>query len=199
MIGEVLESNTNTLKAQVPRDTEAPAFGSWVKVVQKDGLVVYGVVSMVEQGSLMPGRRTTALGKTTDELVREMPHVFELLRTSFTAQIVAYKDASGRLRQTLPPNPVAIHEFVDTCSSEELCQFTPPLDFLRTLVQRSDASVPMDDLLVALLQQIHAGYKSEGEQEAYRLLVNAGRTLSRLFGDDHERLQSILRRVGYNA
>lgn len=196
MIGEVLESNTSTLKAQVPRDVAAPAFGAWIKVPQKDGQVVYGVVSMVEQGSLMPSRRATALGKTNDELVREMPHVFELLRTSFTAQIVAYPEPAGRIRQTLPPYPVAIHEFVEACTPQELRALETPLDFLRTLVQRGDAGAPMDDLLVALLRQLYEAHKTEREEEAYRLLVDAGRTLSRLFADDHERLQAILRRVG---
>ncbi|MFK7844986.1 MAG: hypothetical protein AB8G77_06790 [Rhodothermales bacterium] len=190
-IGEVLESNTSMLKAQVPRDAVAPAFGSWVKVTQADGLVIYGVVGMVEQGSIMPSRKATALGKTTEELVREMPQVMELLRTSFTAIIMAFKDGNGTLRQTLPPNPAAIHGFVEACDLEDIQLLGAPFDFLRTLVQSSDTSVPIDDLMVAMLRQICEAR----EEDAYSILVEAGRVLSRLFRDDHERLQAILRRV----
>ena len=190
-LGEVLESNTRMLKAQVPRAAAAPAFGSWIKVHQSGGIVVYGVVSMVEQGSIMPGRHTTALGKTTEELAREMPQVMELLRTSFSAVIMAYKDPQGTLRQTLPPNPVAIHGFVAACEVEEIRELAAPFDFLRTLVNSADTSVPIDDLLVAMLRQICQAH----QDNAYHVLVEAGQALSRLFRDDHERLQAILRRV----
>ena len=189
-IGEVLESNTRMLKAQVPADITPPVFGAWVKVVPPSGPVIYGIVSMVEQGSVMPNRRTTALGKSTDELVREMPQVIALLRTSFTAVIVAYKEMSGKMRQTLPPAPAPIHGFVVACTPEEVADLGMPFDYFRTLVH-SETGVPVDDLLVATLRQIYAVQEDDG----YQLLVQAGRVLSRLFQDDHERLQAILRRV----
>ncbi len=189
-IGEVLESNTRMLKAEVPADITPPVFGAWIKVTPVTGPVIYGIVSLVEQGSVMPNRRTTALGKSTDELVREMPQVIALLRTSFTAVIVAYKDADGRMRQTLPPAPAPIHGFVAACTPEEISGLGMPFDYFRTLVH-SDTGVPVDDLLVATLRQIYAVQEGEG----YQLLVQAGRVLSRLFQDDHERLQAILRRV----
>ncbi len=191
VIGEVLESNTSMLKAQVPRDVEAPAFGSWIKVKQSRGIVIYGVVGMIEQGSIMRGRQTTALGKSEDELIREMPQVMELLRTSFMAVIMAYKDLNGTVRQTLSPGPAAIHGFIEACSPEDIRNIGMPFDFLRTLVNSSDTSVPIDDLIVATLREI-CGAR---EEDAYQTLVEAGRALSRLFRDDHERLQAILRRV----
>lgn len=191
VIGEVLESNTTTLKAQVPPDVDPPAFGAWVKVRQQPGMTIYGVVGMIEQGSLMPSRRATALGRSTDELVKEMPQVMALLRTSFTAVIIAYKDQQERLHQTLPPNPAAIHGFVEPCSKEEICAFGAPFDFLRTMVQSADTSAPVDDLIVAMLRQTCDAQPGD----AYGVLVEAGRVLSRLFRDDHERLQAILRRV----
>ena len=191
VIGEVLESNTTTLKAQVPANEDAPAFGGWIKVEAGSGEMLYGVVSMVEQGSVMPSRRATALGKTTDELVREMPQVMALLRTSFNAVIIAYKDKDGRIHQTLPPVPAAIHGFVKTCTLEEIQAFGAPFDFLRTLVQSSDTATPIDDLIVAILRHLCDAQPGEG----YDVLVEAGRALSRLFRDDHERLQAILRRA----
>ncbi len=193
-IAEVIESSTRTLVAEVYRAASPPAFGSWVQVQQGGGRVLYGLVSHVEVGSIEPNRRAVAFGKTPEELRREMPQVLELLRTTFRAQVLAYRDDRGVLRQTLPPYPAGIHDFVRSCSEDDVRTLGRPYDFLRTLVRHPDPSIPVDDLLVAVLSGIHTahGGRHGGRDE----LVAAGRALSRLLDDDHERLQSILRRVG---
>lgn len=192
-IAEVIESSTRQFSAEVYREAEAPAFGSWVHVEREDGTVLYGLVSHVEHGSYEPNRRTVALGKTGEELQREMPQVMELLRTTFRAQVLAFSDAEDTVRQTLPPQPAGIHDFVYPCADEHVRQIGPPYDFLRTLVQHPDPAVPVDELLVAVLQRIRSARGGEhGDDTA---LIEAGRALSRLLDDDHERLQSILRRV----
>jgi len=53
--------------------------------------------------------------------------------------------------------------------------------------------VPVDDLLVATLQRVHAAHG--GEPGGGETLLPAGRGLRPLVDDDHERPQSILRRV----
>ncbi|NBC85708.1 MAG: hypothetical protein GVY25_05895, partial [Bacteroidetes bacterium] len=68
-----------------------------------------------------------------------------------------------------------------------------PYDFLRTLITQPADRVPVDDLLVAVLQQIYDAYG--GADGGRPEVVRAGRSLSRLLDDDHERLQSVLRRV----
>ncbi len=193
-IAEIIESSTRALVAEVYREAAPPAFGSWVQVPQPHGLVLFGLVSHVEVASVEPGRRAVAFGKTTEELQRELPQVLELLRTTFRAQVIAYRDAQGTLRQTLPPHPAGIHAFVYPCAADEVRALGRPYDFLRTLVRNPDPSVPVDDLIVAVLANVHAahGGRHGGAEE----LVAAGRALSRLLNDDHERLQSILRRVG---
>ena len=192
-VAEVIESSTQAFLAEVYRETEPPAFGQWVEVRLGDGVVLYGLVSHVEIGSYDPNRRAIAFGKTEEELQKEMPQVKELLRTTFRAQIIAYRDAHNAVRQTLPPHPAGIHDFVYPCSPDELRRLGQPYDFLRTLVRNLDPSVPIDDLVVAVLANVYAahGGRHGGKDE----LVVAGRALSRLLNDDHERLQSILRRV----
>lgn len=192
-IAEVIESSTRQFWAEVYREADPPAFGSWVHVKHENGTVLYGLVSHVEVGSYEPNRRTVALGKTPDELQREMPQVMELLRTTFRAQVLACADDEGGIRQTLPPHPAGIHDFVYACSPDQVQRLGPPYDFMRTLVQSPDPAVPVDDLLVAVLRQICAS--NGGPQNGEEALVRAGRALSRLLDDDHERLQSILRRV----
>ena len=72
-------------------------------------------------------------------------------------------------------------------------QLGTPYDYLRTLVRHPDPAVPVDDLLVAVLQQVHGAPGGGADGDA--ALLAAGRSLSRLLNDDHERLHSILRRV----
>ena len=193
-IAEVIESSTRAFLAEVYREAAPPAFGRWVQVKRPGGLVLYGLVSHVEISSYDPHRRAVALGMTEEELQKEMPHVPELLRTTFRAQVIAYQDARDAIRQTLPPHPAGVHDFVYACTDDDVRRLGRPYDFLRTLVRHPDPSVPIDDLVVAVLSNVYDahGGRHGGEGE----LVEAGRALSRLLNDDHERLQSILRRVG---
>ena len=190
-IGEVVESDSGLLIAEVPKGKDAPAFGAWVQVPYDDGTVLYGVVGLVTQGSMIPGRRATALGKTSEELQREMPHVFNLLRASFHVHIVAYRDASGRIHQNLPPHTASIHDFVQACDASIVNEIGKPYDYLRSLMNMAESGVPVDDLLVHVLGHIRKNDEG-GKNES---LIQAGRVLSRLMRDDHERLQAILRRV----
>lgn len=192
-IAEVIDSNTRSFLAEVYRDEEPPAFGSWVRVPNTDGLVLYGLVSHVEIGSYEPNRRAVAFGRTEDELRRELPQVMELLRTTFRAQVVAYRSTDGILRQTLPPQPAGIHRFVEACTNDDVCALGAPYDYLRTLVRNPDPAVPVDELLVATLGGIYEAH--HGGPDGQRALIAAGRVLSRLLDDDHERLESILRRA----
>ena len=192
-IAEVIESSTRSLLAEVYRECEPPAFGAWIKVSRADGIVLFGLVSHVEIGSFEPNRRAIAFGMTREELQREMPQVMALLRTTFRAQVLAYRDPGGRMHQRLPPYPAGLHDFVLPCRREDIMQLGTPYDYLRTLVRHPDPAVPVDDLLVAVLQQVHGAPGGGADGDA--ALLAAGRSLSRLLNDDHERLHSILRRV----
>jgi hypothetical protein len=194
-IGEVIASSTRQFSAEVYDTAERPAFGSWVRVRPSAGGELYAVVSHIEMGSYDGSRQAVALGMTAEERQREMPMVQELLRTTLRAQVLAFRTpgAEDRLRQTLPPHPPDIHDFVHPCADAHVRDMGAPYDFLRTLVQHPDSAVPVDDLLVAVLRQIGDAHASGAESRS--ALVAAGRALSRLLDDDHERLQSILRRV----
>lgn len=191
-IGEVIESSTQQVVVEVYEETDAPSFGQWVSVPQDDDRVLHGLVSHVETGSVDANRQAVALGLSPDERAKEMPMVQELLRTTLRVQVLAWRDGE-RLRQTLPAHPPDIHDFVYPCSTEHVRAIGRPHDFLRTLVEHPDPAVPVDELLVAALQSVHEAHG--GEHGGRQALVAAGRTLSRLLDDDHERLQSILRRV----
>jgi len=193
VLGEIIESSTRQFVAEVYEEADAPDFGAWVWVKPDGAPPLFGLVSHLETGSYDTNRQAVALGLSPEERAQEMPMVDELLRTTVRAQMLACEGPDGDIRQTLPPQPPDIHDFVAPCPDEKVRAFGAPYDFLRTLVEHPDPAVPVDDLLVAVLRRIYAVHG--GERGGREPLVRAGRALSRLLDDDHERLQSILRRV----
>ncbi|MFB6098978.1 MAG: hypothetical protein ABEK84_07700 [Salinibacter sp.] len=192
-LGEVIEASTRQFVAEVYEEADAPDFGTWVRVEPDGAPPLFGLVSHVETGSYDTSRQAVALGLSPEERAQEMPMVDELLRTTVRAQMLACEGADAEIRQTLPPQPPDIHDFVVPCTDEQIRKLGAPYDFLRTLVEHPDPAVPIDDLLVAVLRRIYEAHG--GERGGRGPLVQAGRALSRLLDDDHERLQSILRRV----
>lgn len=200
-VAEVIASSTREILAEVYAEAEVPAFGSWIEIETEDGTILYGLVSHAETGSVEPGRQAVALGAQydRDRIRREMPQILELVRTTVRAQVLAYWDGrtkvEGRalVRQTLPPRPAALHDRVRVCGPEAVAALAQPFDVLRTLARHPDPAVPADDLLAAALRNLYDAHGGGADGEA--ILVGAGRALARLLDDDHERLQSILRRV----
>ena len=199
--GEVIASSTREIVAEVHEGETVPAFGTWVEVDAADGSVLYALVSHAETGAIEPGRQAVALGAAYDRdtLRREMPQLAALIRTVVRAQVLAYWDGHARrdgvplVRQTLPPRPPELHDRVAACGPEAVAALGAPFDVLRTLARHPDPAVPADDLLAAALRGYYdaSGRGEDGE----RVLVAAGSALATLLNDDHERLQSILRRV----
>lgn len=186
-VGEVVESSTTELVAEAPQLHGAPSFGQFVRV--DSDLPIIGIVFNVFTHSIEANRRPTAYGKTEDELRLEQPQIFELLRTEFQALVIGYIDATGPA-QVLPPQPARIHSFVHLCSEEEVRAFTQTDDYLRSILNTS--KIPTDELLIAALRQTMRAHEG-----AHAYLVRMGKELSRLLGDDYDRLSSIIRRAAY--
>lgn len=202
VVAEVIASSTREIVAEVYPGADVPPFGTWVEVETESGAVHYALVSHAETGALEPGRQAVALGPDfdRDRLRREMPQLLALVRTVVRAQVLAFWDGRARrdgqplVRQTLPPVPAALHDRVQACGPDAIARLGAPYDALRTLARHPDPAVPADDLLAAALSGL---YHAHGGGDAGRAaLLDAGRALARLLDDDHERLQSILRRVG---
>lgn len=191
-VGEVIGASTTTFLAQVARAADArlalarpPAFGSLVRAVaEEDDLETFGVVYLAETGGVDGAHRPIALDLSRQELRERQPQVFDLLRTDFSAAIVAHR-RGGRLRHHLPPFPPQVHDFVFPCSPADLLLVTGKLDFLRTLLAFSEG--PADELVAAVVRQAMA---ARGGDREFRL--EAGRTLTRLLKHDYARLTAIL-------
>jgi len=186
-IGEVIESSTTEFVAESCELHGAPSFGRFVRVVSE--VPIIGIVFNVFTQSIEPNRRPTAYGKTEEELRLEQPQIFELLRTEFQALVIGYVDDTGPV-QTLPPQPARIHSFVYPCDDDEVRAFTRTDDYLRSIL--NTAKVPTDELVIATMRHT---LRAHGGAAPY--LVRMGKELSRLLGDDYDRLTSIIRRVGY--
>jgi hypothetical protein len=189
MIAEVIASDSKGFIAEITHKTP-PDFGAWVCVKTSESLTLYGVVVHIET-THDSGRQPVALGKSRLELETEMPHVLTLIRTLMHVKVAAYKDQNGKIHQLTAPKPAALHDLVEPIDEHFIHQLSAPYDFLRNLVHTPD--IPIDDILVCIFRQISAAYFSDTERN--KVLIGASRTLSRLFSDDHERLQSILRRI----
>jgi hypothetical protein len=152
-----------------------------------NGSVAYGLVFDIRTESADTNRKPTAYGMTEEELRREQPQIFELLRTEFDAVIVGHSGDNGPM-QILPPQPPGIHSFCFPCNEREVKALTTNGDYVRTILGGSQ--LPSDDLIIA---SVRNAWAVRGFDTAY--LVTLGKELSRLIRDDYERLSSLIRRI----
>ncbi|HEY3330652.1 MAG TPA: hypothetical protein VGK19_11560 [Capsulimonadaceae bacterium] len=159
--------------------------------------VTFALVCNARTTSLAPGRRPVALGMDDEDEIRlRQPQIFELLTTEFSGLLVGYTMADGRVRRHLPPVPPRIHSQVTTCEAAEVRSLTRDLSFLRSVLA-GGGGVPCDaspeDLVAACLRAGWAAW--DGQDDDF--LVQAGRKLLELLGDDYQRLQAIMNAVIY--
>lgn len=186
-IAEVIESSTTEFAAQARELNGSPPFGAFIKVGTSPTSIA--MVYDISTGSIDMNRRPVAYGKSEESLRKEQPQIFELLRTEMKAKIVGYCAESGQMRHLIPPQPPRLHSFVYPCTSKEIQEFTRSFDYFRTLADFGGTL--SDELLIAAVQQTCCCQ----EHSARHCLIRAGKELSRLFRDDYDRLESILRRI----
>jgi hypothetical protein len=98
----------------------------------------------------------------------------------------------------LPPRPPQIHQAVFRGDRQEVIQFTDSPDFLRILLQVTDA--PVDALIAAALREVYLmrqGELTTIPNTPRRWLVEIGRNLSLWLKDDYDRLHYILSQVHF--
>jgi hypothetical protein len=176
-----------------------PPFGSWMKAIDEEtGNKIFAVVSYVTTSPIDSIHRARALGLSLDELREQQPQIFAMLKTEFRAAIVGFEMpptgrdclATGQIYHYLPPRPPQIHQAVFQCDSSEIMDFTDQPDFLRVLLQVTDA--PADALIAATVRDI---YRLRKGDRAW--LVTVGRNLSLLLKDDYDRLRYILSQISF--
>lgn len=193
-LAEVVATSTTEFLAQCldPENLDfplMPAFGSWIKSQQDENsqIITYGVVYHATTAPIDSIHRAVALGLSLKELREQQPQVFAMLRSEIKVVLLGF-GLDGNIYQHLPAQPPQIHQAVYACDVKEIEHFTDELNFLRTLVQMTNA--PVDELIAAVLRNVYQVRKCDRNW-----LVQAGRKLSLLLKDDYDRLGAILGQV----
>lgn len=184
-VGEVVESSTQRVTAQAWQLDGLPPLGSLVRVPDGD-LVHYGVVSFAQTGSADPARRPVALGLTEEELRREQPQIFTLLRAEFSFIVIGHREGAAAYRGFAPPRPPRLHAFVYPCGQSEAAEAGADLGYLRRLLAEGG-----DEVTAAALRHFRA---AAPDPAAYA--VRAGKELLRVLGEDAGRFRALLARLG---
>jgi hypothetical protein len=185
-IAEIIEASTAQFTAQSYDLYELPALGSLVKAND-----VYGIVCLAETAGLDTGRKPVARGKdeaTEEAVYQSSPQLTKLLRSTFTAAAVGYKEGD-KVYQYLPPRPAKLHSFVYLCSPEEVKEFGKSFSFLTILLNAGLPVLP-EEIIAAALRQMAAS-----QSDARAFLVSAGKELAKLLSNDFNRLRNILGRL----
>jgi hypothetical protein len=188
-IGEVIEATTLEIVVQCDELHESPPLGA-VVVVREGETETFALVSHVETSSIDPGRRAVARGAglpSAEELYRRHPELGELLRTVFTAIIVAHR-REGRLYPYVPARPPRVHAFVHSAKQKDAVALADNPAILPVLAAvRTDAG---DDFIAASIRIL-----AEATDDPAMYLLNAGRRLVHLLHRESQRLQTLLPKI----
>lgn len=187
-LGEIIETSTTRLSVESDRLNFLPPLGSVVSARNESGQTIFCVVSFGETAGIDTTRRAIRRGSNTvrdQDVYREHPELEQILRTTFEALPVAYRD-QGALRYGLPPLPPPLHYSVVEIGVVELDQLVNRLGYLSTLSEIA-ADVPADALIVAHVRWV---YQVKGNDQDW--LDLAAQSIARLFKSDYERAVPIL-------
>ncbi len=184
-IAEVIESCSTEIRAECWELEISPPLGAMVRIASAP--VSFALVYQISTQSLDPGRCPVAYGKTEEELRREQPQIFELLKTEFKAILIGHQTGE-QIHPILPPQPPRIHSFVCLSRPEEARGLTARPEYLRRLLCAPLPSV--DELIVACTRQLLAVHPDK-----IAFLLAVGKELASLLAEDYERLKAILRRI----
>lgn len=187
-LDRIIDTSTHRFIVQSMRLNQSPSLGSLIHVDDR-GRTIYGVVITIETGSIEPGRLPyvrDSVDGDSESYLRENPHIALLLRTTYTAAVVGYKE-DDVVRHYLPPAPPGLYAGVQSCSPEDTRRFLgDSFGFLSLLLSHDKA----DDALAACLRSMAATYS---DRNAF--LVSAGKALTVLLSFDPTRLTDLLRRI----
>ncbi len=191
-IGEVIEANTGSFVAEAQLLHTPPALGS-VAVIRDSGIDILAIVSSAETAPRDAGRRPTARGAdydSEDEFYERHPEISRLIRTVFSAVIVAHR-SDGRLYPYLPPRPPRLHAFVYPGNVNDIDELAKdPLTLQNIAAARMDTT---NEFLPAAIRTLASVQGSTHSQEDY--LRETGRRLVHFMRDDMHALQTVLAKI----
>lgn len=193
-IAEVVSATVYELVAQIfvssgqDNGAENPRFGSFIRIESgSTNLKVIAVVNNVITGPIDGVHRATAFGLTRQELYKQQPQIFALLKTDINATIIGYLEGM-RSFQYLPPHPPEVHDFVYHATKSDIDAVTESMDFLRLL--SGAAPGICDELLAASVRE---AYLAKGKDSQF--LYSAGQAFCQMYRNEYDRLVSMLKKI----
>lgn len=191
-IGRVLRSSTVgfVIGCRVGQ-LSVPSFGCLVKAQPVDsGEAIYGLIynMNVDDDPLV---RRLVLAESPPEAVVNDQRQNRLLPIEMSVLSVGYT-RNGRLHHGLPPRPPLNLDPAYLCfKEEEIIRFTERLGYLRLILRTVDTPVPVDQLLVAHIQDIYRlrNYDLDWTTAAIHELIE-------LLRSDYETLIPMLEAIG---
>ena len=190
-IGEIIETASTTIVAESFTLNRPPALGSLVRVDEAEGGPLYAIVTHGQTVPLEPGRKPVRRSTQTQydaAVYREHPELSHLLRTEFTASLVAWTE-QGRIVQGLPALPPPLHYSVLRCDAETIRAFSNRLFYLRLLLAAT-GDVPAEYVIAANLR-----LTDEARGHDREWLDAAAREVATLLSQETDRLMTILAAV----
>ena len=155
-VGRVLRASTTgfVVGCRVGQ-LSAPSFGCLIKAQPVDsGEAIYGLIynMNVDDDPLV---RRLVLAESPPEAVVNDQRENRLLPIEMSVLSVGYT-RNGRLHHGLPPRPPLNLDPAYLClKEEEIRRFTDKLGYLRLILRTVDTPVPVDQLLVAHVQDVY--------------------------------------------
>lgn len=186
--GEVIESSLHSWTTQCWQWHAMPNFGSLV-VIEQDHMTIYGIVHAITTGSSDPARKPIAYKKTQAELLRDYPHIFEFLMTTFSCFILGFEQNSSLYHQ-LAAQPAHIHSFVRPATPQELQRFFASVNYIPLLHTHLQNVMYSQELLIAFLR-----FQQEQDYLPSTILELFIQRYATLLGKDYQSLRLLLHRL----
>ncbi len=156
-IGRVLRANTTgfAVGCRVNQLT-TPGFGSLIKARPADKReIIYGLIYDINIDDDQLIRRLVMVEEPRQEVIEDQRRN-RLLPIEMNVLAIGY-EIDGKIVHSLPPRPPLNLDPVELClDRKEVERFTDELGYLRLILRRAaDSQVPVDQLLVAHINNVH--------------------------------------------
>jgi hypothetical protein len=118
-------------------------------VTEQDGLVIYALVYHSQTGTDDSVRTVHAYQKTQEELKRDQPQIFALLKTNFSALVVGH-ERDKKLYYQSAPIPASLHAFVRHAILDEWRVFANTVSYVPLLFGQQNL-FNVDELVCAFV------------------------------------------------
>lgn len=187
---EIVQSSLTHINAQTWNYACVPAHGSLI-VAECGSMAIFALVSQCTTGNDDPVYTVDAYGKTQDELKREHPQIFMLLKTRINAIVVGYSSDTG-ISHSLSPVPAELHAFVRYATQQELALFAHNISYLPLLFAQAQ-HINIDELIAAFVTQLKKHQLLDSEKLCELLHV-----YMQLCGNDYQRARLLSKRLESN-